>query len=430
MSKKNTRKKPAQDIVIAYPLGLYRDRFVSRRCYETNLLKLMSESVTIVKLPLKYTQQACEYDPEPDYIYVNIGVSGLRFFFLRESGLIRAPFLIYLHVVYGQDSYFTYLIPLLRKEDVIIAPSQYAKDVFLKISDKFTVHVVPYPLDVASIQKKYPPVKTSSGPRIAYMGRLIPEKGIDELIRCMPRIIKDIKGVTLDVIGPLNEEPTHDSTLNYVQKLMKMSQDLHISDHVVWHGEIVSDKKYQILSRADIFVNPSTFKVETFGVVNTEALACGLPVVCSRWSAFPEIITDKHNGFFVDVKEKAGKDYAIDRRQFVEAVTQLLKNQQLLDSMKQAAKKTAFRYDYHTLMPLMIKPLKKKRKHVQGRWDVIKDKKVIDFRHLYRRQWQGFIHAMGNAERTYSSIRLKSPPRAVKGIKKIRYEIFNYLSGR
>jgi glycosyltransferase involved in cell wall biosynthesis len=54
------------------------------------------------------------------------------------------------------------------------------------------------------------------------------------------------------------------------------------------------------MSRNDVLVLPSLS--EAFGLVITEALSCGLPVITTPNSGGPEVITDGENGFIVPVR--------------------------------------------------------------------------------------------------------------------------------
>ena len=52
---------------------------------------------------------------------------------------------------------------------------------------------------------------------------------------------------------------------------------------------------------ADVFVFPSL--VEGFGMVLTEAMACGIPIITTPNTAGPDIITDGVEGFIIPVRD-------------------------------------------------------------------------------------------------------------------------------
>ena len=75
-----------------------------------------------------------------------------------------------------------------------------------------------------------------------------------------------------------------------------------IEDYVEFHGATTGEAKRQAFVEADIFVFPTFFPVETFGIVNIEALEAGLPVITTPVAAIPEIIKDGINGYLVHLK--------------------------------------------------------------------------------------------------------------------------------
>lgn len=424
-------------ITIAYPMWNFGDDFVSRKAYESDLVDFLIDYASVVKLPIEYIEEGYEFEPDPDYLLVNIDTSGLKLFLLREQGKIDTPFLIHFHVIFSQHIFISYLLPLLRKEDVIVVGSRYSRNCLLKISAFFDVPVIPLALDVERIAAIADSESARGGKKagqknIVYMGQLIKEKGIGELIECMPGIIADAgPEVSLTVIGPLSGTNISGEMSDFVAQLQQRAGELGIAQHIRWTGVLMGEEKYRLLSGADVFVNPSVFKIETFGVVNTEALACGLPVVCANWSAFSEIIQDGKNGFSVEVRPDELDEFAfaLDRRQLIERVSRLLNDESLLAAMKQEARRSADAYHYRIVMPQLMNLLKKKETHYQGQWESIAQKSFINFRHLFRPLWLEVIHADHIAYKTYEEMTKINNP-GIKFPALLRHEAFRYLSGR
>ena len=64
------------------------------------------------------------------------------------------------------------------------------------------------------------------------------------------------------------------------------------------HGK----EKENLMVLSDIFVFPSYYERETFGIVNIEAMSWGLPVITSNEGAISEIVQDGITGFIVNPK--------------------------------------------------------------------------------------------------------------------------------
>jgi glycosyltransferase involved in cell wall biosynthesis len=83
-----------------------------------------------------------------------------------------------------------------------------------------------------------------------------------------------------------------------------------LGDDVEVHGECTHDQKADLLSRAAALLFPIQWP-EPFGLVMTEAMACGTPVVAWRNGSVPEVVADGETGFIVSSVEEMAA--AIDR---------------------------------------------------------------------------------------------------------------------
>ena len=107
-----------------------------------------------------------------------------------------------------------------------------------------------------------------SSPMIFFIGRLTRVKGVDSLVRAMPRIIQEIPDAKLVILG-IGEMD---------QMLTGLVRDLHLEENVILHFKMVEEKeRLMYYAACDIAVFPS--KYEPFGIVCTEAMSMGKPVV-------------------------------------------------------------------------------------------------------------------------------------------------------
>jgi glycosyltransferase involved in cell wall biosynthesis len=72
-----------------------------------------------------------------------------------------------------------------------------------------------------------------------------------------------------------------------------------LGDDVVVEGEVSHERKADLLARAAALVFPIQWP-EPFGLVMTEAMACGTPVVAWRNGSVPEVVADGETGFIVE----------------------------------------------------------------------------------------------------------------------------------
>jgi len=128
-------------------------------------------------------------------------------------------------------------------------------------------------------------------PIVLFVGRLIPQKGCQFLIRAMARVQEVFEEVRLVIIGdgsfrPVLEQQAAEGIKNY--------QFLGVQD-----PEAVK----QWMNRAMILCAPSVTgeagDTEGFGMVFAEAQAMGLPVVSFASGGIPEVVADGQTGFLV-----------------------------------------------------------------------------------------------------------------------------------
>lgn len=113
-------------------------------------------------------------------------------------------------------------------------------------------------------------------PVVAYLSRIHPVKGVDDLLRAWREIEKMFPEWQLEIAG-------HD-TEPYAERMKLLARELGLR-RVKFLGELRGDAKFRFLMESSLFVLPT--HSENFGVAVAEALACGTPAIVTHgapWS--------------------------------------------------------------------------------------------------------------------------------------------------
>ncbi len=149
------------------------------------------------------------------------------------------------------------------------------------------VEVIPYGLPSVEVPERNRRAwGWDSGKQILVsVARLIPRKGFNFLLEALANI-RDIDW-NWAVIGSGPEQ----------EPLARQAAQLGISERIQWLGHLPEDAKWRALASADVFVLPSLH--EGFGVVNLEAMACGLPIVTTPVGGQSDFLQPERNAILV-----------------------------------------------------------------------------------------------------------------------------------
>ncbi|HJR60737.1 MAG TPA: glycosyltransferase [Vicinamibacterales bacterium] len=137
------------------------------------------------------------------------------------------------------------------------------------------------------------------GPLLLFVGRMVPYKGLDVLLRAMV----DVPATAVLVGGGPQREA-----------LAALARELRIEARVVFAGEVDEPGLIAWYHACDLFVLPSTTRAEAFGVVQTEAMACGKPVVSTALpSGVPWVNRDGETGLVVPPGDAGALAAALNR---------------------------------------------------------------------------------------------------------------------
>jgi len=177
------------------------------------------------------------------------------------------------------------------KSDYVVVNSSYVKDSLVRngiLENKIFINNMPINLESLPNKKNY---NFSDKINIVYSGRFISWKGCDILLNTIDELSKIYSNIKLNIFGSI--EPEY-----YKNNLFK---NLKNKNFIIEHGIVSQEILFKKLIEMDIYVFLSYSEGSAQSV--KEAMAVGLPVICSKDSGAP-IIHNK-NGIICDVDAKA-----------------------------------------------------------------------------------------------------------------------------
>src|SRR3989338_1316285 len=169
---------------------------------------------------------------------------------------------------------------------------------------------------------------------IIFLGALTTDKGIEEALEAFG-ILQKKGNYNFWIVG--RGEPL------YIKKLKNGCKRLGVINNTTFFGFVSQKRKFQLLGRAHILINPSIR--EGWGLVNIEANAMGTPVVAYKSPGLVDSVNDGRSGLLC--KENTPKDIA-------KMVTMLLENNKLYTNLQKGAVEWSKRFSWEKSKKLSL----------------------------------------------------------------------------
>jgi glycosyltransferase involved in cell wall biosynthesis len=146
------------------------------------------------------------------------------------------------------------------------------------------------PGPAADLRGKY---RRGNGPCLIFVGRVVEEKGVADLIRAVSLLVPDLPDVTALIVGEGPDRPA----------MEHLAQDLGVAQCVAFTGWVEPSDVPAYLAAADIFVGPSRRAsdgwVEAQGLTFLEAMLAGIPVIATRIGGIVDSVCHEETGLLV-----------------------------------------------------------------------------------------------------------------------------------
>ncbi|MBO9632021.1 MAG: glycosyltransferase [Chitinophagaceae bacterium] len=135
---------------------------------------------------------------------------------------------------------------------------------------------------------------------VLQLGRMVPRKGVEDVIRATASLQGHIRKLKLIVVGGEAELPDPAATPE-IRRLMQIAKDCRAEQTVQFAGRKDRSVLKYYYSAADVFVSVPWY--EPFGITPLEAMACGTPVVGANVGGIKYSVVDRLTGFLVPPKD-------------------------------------------------------------------------------------------------------------------------------
>ena len=256
------------------------------------------------------TMMECVRKEKVDVLHCH-GVASMAILSLTVARALEIPHLLTFHTMANEavkyysfmpmredvlvPSVWIYLRNMMRRPEVVIAPSAPIKDELMANGVRMNAcEVVPTGVDLIrfspkNYDRKFLQKFGLDGHRtVLHVGRLSMEKRLDIVLKAMAQLKKEEPDLRLLVAG---QGPAYDH-------YRALAKSLGVSDRVAFAGFLSDEDLPKAYATCDMLALASTF--ETQGLVVLEALASGTPVAGIRCRAIPEFVTEGKNGCLFD----------------------------------------------------------------------------------------------------------------------------------
>lgn len=176
------------------------------------------------------------------------------------------------------------------------------------------------------------------GSVIVSAGRLVPWKGMKELIETLPQVLKEVPDARLVIIGDGPEK----------KNLEECAGSLGIASKVLFTGKLGQKELFDYVKAADVFALNTAYEGMSHQILETMAL--GTPVITTAIGGNPEVITHGKTGILLTPNDTVG---------FTKALVELLSSRAVAFTIAKQAKKAVTGFTDEAMLERITAELKK-----------------------------------------------------------------------
>ena len=236
-----------------------------------------------------------------DLCYVSLTASGPAFY--KDAIVVALLKLFNQKIIYHfhnkgvsftrQNAVNEALYKFVFKNTKVILLSKYLYPDIAKYVSEDDVYYCPYGIPASTIVRDSVGFKeTDNHLSLLYLSNMMIEKGVFVLLEaCSILKSQNVKFRCNFVGGWTDITPA---------EFERYLVDHDLQDVVVAHGPKYAEEKLAFFDNSDVFIFPTFYHYETFGLVNLEAMQHSIPIISTKEGGIPDVVVDGETGFLVN----------------------------------------------------------------------------------------------------------------------------------
>jgi len=163
---------------------------------------------------------------------------------------------------------------------------------------------------------------------LSTFGMISPNKGLEYVIRALPRVVRKFPNVLYLVVGATHPNIVRDQGETYRNFLLKEIDRLGLGNHIKFYNKYITlEEITQYLRATDVYIYANPDLKQSVSGSLAYALGAGRPIVSTK-TEYAKYIIDRSNGLLVDPENHA---------QITKALIEILSDGKMMKSMSEAA---------------------------------------------------------------------------------------------
>jgi glycosyltransferase involved in cell wall biosynthesis len=247
------------------------------------LIRLVAQRPDVVYLPLTNSESFSGFVRDA-LVIVPAQLAGARVVFRLHGG--------YCHYMRYNGWRGKLVRAVLGRVTLAMVQGRNLTRIFADILPPERIAVVVNGIDGAPFEKLAVPDAPAATRRVLFVGLLCEAKGVHDILRAAPTVPEAEFVFAGEWATPHEHEMAE-----------QLVREGGLAERVRFPGVLTGRAKAEAFAGAAMFVFPSYYRVEGHAVVTVEALAAGLPIVCTDHGALSESVRDGWNGFIVPARD-------------------------------------------------------------------------------------------------------------------------------